>query len=149
MRSGLKWKSTVTSYWENAIDNVCEYCVRSAFTDLWYKRISEKTQSEVADIVENILDRECLWSTMFFDPTFASNIMERCKTFEPWYAIKRVPCTCAWRRLCEKKHGFNIYTVLATAPTRNIIRQESKIESTRYAIFGNSRQCLHDFNCYF
>ena len=44
LRSGLKWNSAVTTNWAEALNNICETCVRKTFSSRWYAGTSTETQ---------------------------------------------------------------------------------------------------------
>ena len=133
LHSGLAWKPAVYRYWDHAATNICEYCVRKLFSDAWYAQASIMLRGAVSDHMWSIMNDEVLWATLLCDAGVARMIMERIKMLKSEKCVSAVPCTCAWRKLCGDgtNSGFNIYTVLATPPTRNITT------IPWYAIFSN------------
>ena len=113
LRSGLKWKSAVTVNWAEAVDNICESCVRETFSTRWKDVTSTETQKEVADIVENIMEDECLWASLFYNPAFANKIQENVKSVDGFEYMSPVPCTCDSRKLKVKPPKLTIHKVPA------------------------------------
>ena len=57
-------------------------------------KVSSEYLLEVGDIIKNIEKEESLWSTLFFDPEFASMVKSRVHTWEATMEMQAVLCTC-------------------------------------------------------
>ena len=93
-RAGFKWPKAVDHFWNRALDNLCETCVRKLFTQRVATKVSSEYLLEVGHIIKNIEKEESLWSTLFFDPEFASKVKSRVHTWESTKEMQTVPCTC-------------------------------------------------------
>ena len=96
-KSGLKWTSAVTLYWEQVIQNICEMCLRKLFNAKWEANSSFTTRSEVSDIFNTIMDEDCIWGTLLYDIDFANIIRTRVKSYTPTAFSKLAACTCSKR----------------------------------------------------
>ena len=93
-RSGAKWIEAVGRYWAEALDKICETCVRSLFRQLWYKRVKQEIRLEVSDVINEISGEEYIWSSLLYDPDFALIVRTRVKAYEPSYGTKQPACMC-------------------------------------------------------
>ena len=108
-----------TTYWARAIRNICESCVRKRFANRWYGLASDQTQSEVSDIVENIMGEDCIWASLFHDPYFANMIQGQVKSLEAFGNVFPVPCTCASLKVTTNPHKIAVHKVESMATVLN------------------------------
>lgn len=92
-RLGSKWKDAVNTYWRQSINEICESCLRVQFKYHWYQGTSATLRLEVQDIVRSIMDEDCLWGSLFYDPKFLRVIRKRVIGYEPNESILPA-CTC-------------------------------------------------------
>ena len=115
-RSGLSWSGAVGKYWDNAVDSICESCLRRLFNELWTKTAKPQTRREVADITSEISGEEYTWGSLLFDPEFAQVIRTRVKSYEPFYATKQPACICRiYPTSIRKPHAYRY----ASEPVQN------------------------------
>ena len=104
-RSGMRWSESVQQYWSQALQMFCESCARALFSKLWYKQVRPERRLEVADIVQEILRDENVWSSLLYDPDFARLVRIRVRAYEPAYGNKTPACTCRIKKVNgEVKH---------------------------------------------
>ena len=87
----FKWGKAVDHFWNRALDNFCETCVRMLFKQRVETKVSREYLLEVGDIIKNIGKEESLCSTLFFDPEFASIVKSRVHTWEATIEMQAAP----------------------------------------------------------
>ena len=92
-RAGFNWPKALYHFWNQALDNLCETCVRTMFNQRVANKVSRKYLVEMGYIIKNIENEDSLWSTVF-DPEFASTVKSRVLTCDLTMEIQVAPCIC-------------------------------------------------------
>ena len=104
-RSGLKWRTAVRVYWNEIMDCLCELCMRKLFAEKWHRFSIPDTRAEVTDIIENIMEEDCVWSSLLYDTDFAHIVRIRVMSYEPTQMTKLAPCTSRLKSRSNTKAG--------------------------------------------
>ena len=103
---GFKWPKAVDHFWNRALDNLYETCVRKLFKQRVATKVSSEYLLEVGDIIKNIEKEASLWSTLFFVPEFASMVKSRVHTWEATMEMQVAQCTCdPYRQTKSLRYG--------------------------------------------
>ena len=94
-RSGSKWKTAVMVYWDRAVGNICERCIRRLFTSKWTKETCFDSRLLMSNVVSYMLsDEDCLWTSLLYDAEFARAVRTRVEVYEPSLMMREPACTC-------------------------------------------------------
>ena len=93
-RSGVKWPEAVSKYWDDGVEQISETCLGPRFRHFWFKKAKAQSRKECADIFSQIIEEDCIWSSLLYDPDFVRIVRSRVRSYEPFYATRMPACTC-------------------------------------------------------
>ena len=94
-RSGAKWKTAVDRYWNRAVDNICEHCIRKLFKYRWRRFASHEAAKENDDLFIYLMEDERFhWTTLMYDADFARDVRNHVNVYEPSNGLLEPHCMC-------------------------------------------------------